>query len=126
LEQSRVNERRAAEDHIFVQVSGRDERDLSTRLGKQALERARVEQPVQQADVLADEPVPVVMYRPDVGGDTQLNVSRFARYAVVASDQTAKPVWDRVDQPRRWDGGRDDHEHPITAIFVCAARPRDL
>jgi hypothetical protein len=75
---------------------------------------------------MTDEPVPVVMNRPDVRCGAYLYTGSLARYSVVTADKPAKPVGDCIGQPSCWDGGRDDYKYAIAAVFVRAGRPRDV
>jgi hypothetical protein len=107
---------------VLVHVAGSYERDLAAGLGKHPPERSSIQQPEQEADVTANESVPIVMDGSDMHRDTELDLSRVAGHVVVATDQDTEPVRDS-HQPCYWDRGRDDHQRAIASIFVHAAGP---
>jgi len=81
-----------------------------------------IEQPAQEIYIGADEPVAVMMDRPEVKGTAQLNAGSFARHVVVTANEGAEPV-------RNWhehtcgNHGWGDDEHAITAVLVGTVSP---
>jgi hypothetical protein len=115
-----------ASGYIFIHVIRYDEGDLGTGCGKNSPEGASIKKPVQEAQGMTNEPVSVVMNGPNVRRSAYLYTGSLAGYAVVNADRLAEPVGDCVGQSACRDGGRDDYEYAIAAVFVRAGGPRDV
>ena len=122
-EQGRVDQGRMAADHVLIYVAGDYGSDFRARLRKHPPEPPRIQQPEQEADVMADKSVSVMTHRSDMHGGAQLNPSSVARHMVMAAYQDMEPVGDS-HHPRHRNRGRDYHQHAITAVHVHAVEPR--
>jgi hypothetical protein len=92
---------------------------------ERAPERPRFQHAEQQVDVGADEAVPIVLDRPDVGGRAELDPRGLAGHVVVPADQAAQPLGQRIDDAFAGDIGRYHDQGAVPAVLVKAVRPRD-
>jgi hypothetical protein len=74
-------------------------------------------------DGVADEALPVVVHEADVGGGPQLDLGGGAGHAVVAADEAAQPLQERIDQGGGADGAGDDDQGSVAAVVAQALVP---
>src|SRR5579862_398483 len=58
-----------------------------------------------------------------MGRHTKLDTSGRSGDVVVAANQAAEPLGQRIDDARGGDAGRDDDQHAITAVLPETGRP---
>jgi hypothetical protein len=123
LEGVRAEQAGVAADDVAVDVVGDNECQFGAGVSEGALQGSCLQHTEQEVDVAADEPVPVVVDRPDMGGCTQLNSGGLTRDMIMTTDQDAKPFGQRIDNACAGDAGRHDDQHAVTTVFVKAAGP---
>ncbi len=123
MEGVRVEQAGVAADDIAVDVIGDDEGQFGTGAGEGVLEGSRLQHAEQEVYIAADESVPVVVDRSDVGGGAELDSGGLAGNMVMTTDQAAKPFGQRIYDTCAGDAGRHDDQDAIAAVFLKTAGP---
>src|SRR6185437_2282854 len=88
-------------------------------------ERTRIQHAEQQVDVGADEAMPVVLDRTDVGGRPKLDARGVTGDVVMSPDEAAQPLRQRIDEALAGHDRRYHDQGTVAAVFAEAVRPRD-
>jgi hypothetical protein len=122
-EGGRADQARVTENNIAIDVFRDDQCQVGSCGDERALERPGVKQTKQEVNIGTDEAMPIVIDRPEVGCHAKLDMSGGTGDVVMAADQGAEPLRQRVDDARSGDARRHDDQRAVAAVFSETGSP---